>query len=99
MPFRDRISLVEQALIKFYRPELNTQHLDDTLSSKNYQRLEELTGIFRIGLGLGVHGYAHQYWSRNQVMNEELITLEVVDGKITFHKGLLLDHLGIEPEG
>jgi hypothetical protein len=88
--FKDRISIIEQALIQFYRPELNTKHVDGIADTASYQRISEATKIETIGLFLGMHGAAFQFYSQRQRLASEEITLINRNGAIEFIDGVRL---------
>lgn len=87
--FRDRISVLEQALIHFYLPILNSRHVKGVVDTVAYRRIIEATGIRGVGLSLGMHGPAFQFWSPNQRLKSEVITLIDDHGVPTFHEGLI----------
>ena len=87
--FRDRISVLEQALIHFYLPILNSRHVKGAVDTVAYQRIIEATGIKGVGLFLGMHGPAFQFWSPNQRLKSEVITLIDDHGVPTFREGLI----------
>ena len=86
--FRDRISVVEQALIQYYRPILNSQHLDGNVNTAAFKRIIRNTGLKTMGLSLGMNEHAFQFFSPNQVLNEENVILKIKNGKATFVAGL-----------
>lgn len=86
--FRDRISVLEQALIHFYRPILNSQHVDGTINTAPFVRLVERVGLKSVGLSIGMHGHAFDFWSPKQVLDTEVATLRPEQGKPVFTDGL-----------
>jgi hypothetical protein len=88
--FRDRISVLEQALIQFYCPALNSKHVRGNSATAEYSRVAATTGIKAVGLSLGMYGPAFQFWTPDQRLKDEVITLVYEDGVPTFHKGLML---------
>ena len=87
--FRDRISVLEQALIQFYRPKLNSLLVNGGVDTAPYTRVIEATGIKGIGMGLGMDGPAFQFWSPDQCLKSEVVTLIDEQGLPTFHEGLI----------
>lgn len=86
--YRDRVSLIEQSLIQFYLPSLNSRHIRGTLDSKPYQRILDKTGTSKISLSLGMDGHAFQFFSCNQRIDSEVVTLVSNAGKPEFRRGL-----------
>ncbi|HUS38977.1 MAG TPA: hypothetical protein VMX74_05980 [Pirellulales bacterium] len=86
--FRDRISILEQTLIHFYRPTLNTQHVTSNLNTAPFNRTADKIGSLTIGMSIGMHGHAFDFWSPSQVLETEVATLSSDGGNVTFTPGL-----------
>lgn len=86
--FRDRISVLEQSLIQFYRPILNEQLVGGHTGTAPYQRIIQTTGIKGVGMSLGMYGHAFQFWSPQQRLQLEVVTLIDNNGVPHFKDGL-----------
>jgi len=91
--FHDRVSVLEQALIQFYCPSLNSQLVGGKVETAPYKRIIETTNIKGISMSLGMHGHAFQFWSPQQQLPVEVVTLIDESGMPSFRKGLMLDEL------
>lgn len=86
--YRDRVSIVEQTLIQFYRPELNSQHVSGSVDTAPFNRAATKIGLESIGLSIGMHGHAFHFWSPRQVLDAEVATITRIDGQPRFLAGL-----------
>lgn len=96
--FKDRISILEQALIQFYRPQLNEQLVDGQTNTTAYKRIVSATGIKGVAMSIGMHGNDFQFWSSKQHLPSETITLVDEDGNPTFKDGLMIKEFTMDQD-
>ncbi len=89
--FKDRISILEQSLIQFYRPSLNEQLVNGQTNTFAYKRVVSETGIKGIAMSVGMHGTNFQFWSPRQQLQLEAVTLVDQNGTPSFRPGLMLE--------
>lgn len=97
--YGDRISLLEQALIQYYRPALNTQLLDASSETAHIRRIAAKTGINAVRLSLGMKENAFQFFSAGQVMPDEVVTWDLATVPPSFRKGMNVPPDFVAPGG
>lgn len=73
--YRDKILLLERALIAVFQPLLNEQHVGGTLAEDALaKKVLVKRGVGAIALGLGMEGPNWKYWSPRQQCHAELVS-------------------------
>jgi hypothetical protein len=87
--FKQKTSLIERMLIAFYNPILNVRHrfvkLDKDPLVISLRRRRGLRGV---GLGVGMYGPLGQFWSPDQVFQEEIVSFDFEQAQNGFVPGL-----------
>lgn len=87
--FRDKISLIERFLISFFKPTLNDQHINTPFHEDRLVReIINKYSVEGMALGVGVHGAFGKFWSKNQVLNNELSSYNFNNPKLGFQSNL-----------
>jgi hypothetical protein len=83
--FRNRISVIEQSLIKFYLPFLNEVHKNDSADTEALRWLSSEIGTPRVLFDVGMRQNAYRFSSPDQVLPDELFTMTIKDSKVSFN--------------